>query len=202
MTAVHKPAETSRPVHDIIRNRWSPRAFAPTPVPADALVSVMEAGRWAASSNNVQPWRFVVGTTADPDAHAALVKAFNVRNQRWTQFAPVLMVVLARRTAENDDKPNAHAWYDTGAAVAQMAAQATALNLRMHQAAGIDRDYIRAELAVPADYDIIAGLALGYQGDPSALPDDLAARETEPRKRRALAETFFTGRFGAPLKLG
>jgi nitroreductase len=199
---IAKPAETSRPVHDLIRTRWSPRAFGPTPVPADALVAIMEAGRWAASSNNVQPWRYLVATAADSEGHAALVKAFNARNQRWTASAPVLMVVLAHRTVQPDDKPNAHAWYDAGAATAQMAMQATALGLHMHQAAGIDRDYVRASLGVPEDVDIIAGLALGYQGDAANLPEDLAAREVEPRKRRPLDETFYGARFNTPLKVG
>ena len=91
MAVLEKPATTSVPVMDVVRDRWSPRSFASTPVPAAALTAVLEAGRWAASSNNGQPWRWIVATSADPAAIATAVSCFNARNQRWTKTAPVLM---------------------------------------------------------------------------------------------------------------
>jgi hypothetical protein len=79
--------------------------------------------------------------------------------------------------------------------------QATALGLFVHQAAGIDRDKVRAAYAVPDAFDICAGMAIGYQGDPDSLPEELPAREREPRKRKPLAELVFAGTFGTPAKL-
>jgi len=195
---LEKPAVTSRPVHDIIRNRWSPRAFADRLVSSDQLLSVLEAGRWAPSSNNGQPWRWIVATKDDPAAHALAVGCFNERNQRWSRRAPVLIFVCARKTFEANAKPNPHCWYDTGAASAQMVAQATALGLRVHQAAGINSDKIRSTYAVPDEFDIIAGMAIGYQGDPDSLPDELPGREREPRVRKPLSELAFSGSFGKP----
>lgn len=196
-----KPADTDKPIHAIIRDRWSPRSFAAKPVPADVLATVLEAGRWAASASNGQPWRFIVATSADPAAHATAVEGFVEANRRWAKLAPVLMFVCARKTAERDGKPNAHAWYDTGAAAALMALQATAMGLKAHQAGGIHRDAIRATYAIPDEFDVCAGFALGYQDEPDLLPDDLAIREREARTRKPLSHTVFAGTFGRPFPL-
>ncbi|MGE0630246.1 MAG: nitroreductase family protein [Hyphomicrobiaceae bacterium] len=201
MSVLKKPAETAAPLHDLIRERWSPRAFVTKPVPADVLHSVLEAGRWAASSNNAQPWRIILATIDDPAGHATAVGCFNERNQRWSRNAPVLMFPCVRKTFEANGNPNAHAWYDTGAFAAQMTLQAEALGLRVHQAAGIVRDKIRATYAVPDEFDICTGIAMGYQGDPDSLVEDLPSRERENRVRKPLADIVFSGSFGKPAKV-
>ena len=97
MSLLKKPAQTSRDVHPLIRDRWSPRAFdAGKPVSQDSILSMLEAARWAASSNNVQPWRFIIATRDNEAAHAQALAGFNVRNQRWAKNAPVLIFALAR----------------------------------------------------------------------------------------------------------
>ena len=114
-----KPAQTTRDLHPLIRDRWSPRAFdSSKPVPQDALISVLEAARWAASSNNVQPWRFIVATSADKEGHAKALSGFNERNQRWAKNAPVLIIALYRMV-NDQGAPNGASAYDLGAAVAQ-----------------------------------------------------------------------------------
>ena len=195
-----KPAVTSRPVHDLIRDRWSPRAFAAKPVPAEALTALFEAARWAASSNNGQPWRWIVAASDDPSAHATAVGCFTPKNQRWTRAVPVLAFACARKTFEANGNPNLHAWYDTGAADAQLTVEASARGLHVHQAAGIERDRIRATYGVPDEYDIVCGIAIGYRGDPDSLPEELPAREREPRVRKPLAELVFGRAFGKPAK--
>jgi nitroreductase len=198
MSKLEKPAVTSHPVHDLIRNRWSPRAFADKAVPQGDLVSVLEAARWAASSNNGQPWRWMVATKDDAPAYEAALSCFGPRNQRWAKTAPVLLFGCARKTFEANGNPNTHSWYDLGAANAQLTLQAESLGLVIHQAAGIERDKARATFNVPEEFDIVIGLALGYAGDPDSLPEELPGREREPRARKALGEIVFTGAFGAP----
>lgn len=198
MSKLEKPAVTSRPVHDLIRNRWSPRSFTDQPVANDELIAVFEAARWAASCNNGQPWRFMVATKDDPAAYAAALACFNERNQRWAKTAPVLIFGCARKTFEANGNPNAHALYDLGAATAQLTAQAQALGLVVHQAGGIEREKARAAFNVPEEFDIVVGFALGRQGDPDALPEELPGREREPRARKPLADIAFTGAFGTP----
>ena len=197
-----KPAQTSVPLHDLLTNRWSPRAFADKPVSVNDLTAVLEAARWAASSNNGQPWRFIVATKADAAAHAAALEGFAVRNQRWAKAAPVLIFACARKTFEANGNPNAHSWYDTGAAMASLTIEAEARGLRVHQAAGIERDKIKATYDVPDEFDIVAGIGLGHQGDPDSLPEDLPGREKEPRVRKPLADIVFAGKFGTAAKLG
>ena len=194
--ALRKPAETSQPVHELIRDRWSPRAFADRPVPRDVLVSLFEAARWAASCNNSQPWRFIAATKEDAAEYETLLRCFNDRNQSWAVTAPVLMVTCADRNLPSGT-PSRHNWYDTGAAVAQLTFQAAAHGLVLHQAQGILPDKVRETYAVPEDFDICTGLALGYQGEPELLPEDYAKREVLPRERKPLTEIVFTGAFGS-----
>jgi nitroreductase len=195
-----KPAETLRDVHPLIRERWSPRAFdAGKPVSKDDLIAVLEAARWAPSSNNVQPWRFIVATSDQPEAHAKALAGFNVRNQRWAANAPVLIFALARKV-NDDGAPNGIGVYDTGAAVAQLTLQAEALGLGVHQAAGIEKDKIRAAYNVPDDTDILVGFGLGYQADASVLPDDLAEREKQPRTRKSLSDIVYAGAYGEGMR--
>ena len=196
MSKLEKSAVTARPLHDLIAKRWSPRAVAHKPVSKDDLISVLEAARWAASSNNAQPWRFIVATKDDAASYDAALAGFVVRNQRWAKTAPVLIFGCARKTFEANGNPNNHASYDLGAAVAQLTAQASALGLVVHQAAGIERDVVRKTFNVPEEFDIVVGFTLGYQGDPDSLPEELPGREREARARKPLGEIVFGGAFG------
>ena len=198
---LNKPAQSARDLHPIIRDRWSPRAFdASKPVPQDALISVLEAARWTASSNNVQPWRFIVATSADAEGHAKALAGFNERNQRWAKNAPVLIIALYR-TVNDQGAPNGASAYDLGAAVAQAVLQGTALGLVVHQAGGIEKDKIRAAYNIPADTEVAVTFALGYQANESVLPDDLREREHAPRVRKDMSEIVFAGSYGTPAKL-
>lgn len=196
MSKLEKPAVTARPLHDLIGKRWSPRSFADKAVSRDDLISVLEAARWAASCNNAQPWRFLVATKDNDAAYEAALAGFVVRNQRWAKTAPVLIFGCARKTFEANGNPNNHAWYDLGAAVAQLTAQASALGLVVHQAAGIERDVVRKAFNVPDEFDVVVGFTLGYQGDPDSLPEELPGREREARVRKPLEEIVFSGAFG------
>lgn len=156
-------------VHELIRRRWSPRAFADRSVASDVLRQVLAAARWAPSAYNEQPWHFIVARREDPDAFAQLLSCLKEGNRRWAQQAPILMLVLAHRNFSHNGAPNPHAWYDTGQAVAYLTLQATALGLYVHQMAGILPDEARRRYAVPEDYDVVVALALGYLGEPACL---------------------------------
>lgn len=194
---LRKPAETSEPIHELIRERWSPRAFLDRPVPRELLTSLFEAARWAPSCNNSQPWRYIVAASDDREAYETAQSCVNERNQRWSRLAPVLSFVCAYKFLA-DGKPSPSHMYDTGMASAQLILQAAEHGLVVHQMAGILRDKIRETYGVPDDTDIICGLALGYQGHASLLPAELPEREEQPRKRQALADFVFAGKFGNP----
>src|SRR2546423_10732559 len=109
-----KPAEAEHPIHALIGERWSPRAFADRPVAQGTLHSVLEAARWAASTANQQPWSFVVATREDAVAHARMVGTLMELNVRWAQHAPVLILVAARLYERPGKEHNG--FYDVGMA--------------------------------------------------------------------------------------
>jgi nitroreductase len=198
---MEKPAASQHPIHDLIRRRWSPRAFAPRPVPAADVAALFEAARWAASSTNEQPWRFIVATKANPDDHARLLEVLLPGNAVWAKDAPVLVLTVAKSTFTKNGAPNRHAFHDVGVAVAQLTLEATARGLGLHQMAGIDPVKARTTFAIPADFEPVTALAIGYPGEPEQLPPDLAARERAERTRKPLGELVFSKTFGqsAPL---
>jgi nitroreductase len=191
-----KPAPTTVPLADPIRRRWSPRAFAGT-VPDDAqLLSLLEAARWAASSTNEQPWRFVVAVKGRGDAWQRLFDCLAAGNQSWCAAVPVLMLSVAVPTFRRNGNANRHAQHDVGMASAQLALQATAMGLAVHFMGGFDADRARAAFAIPADHQPMAAIAVGHPGDPAQLADDQQARELAPRTRLELGEIAFDGDWG------
>jgi nitroreductase len=193
---VEKPAETAYPIEDLLRRRWSPRAFAERPVEPDKLLRVFEAARWSASCFNEQPWHFIVATKDDAARFARLLGCLVEGNQVWASRAPVLMVSVARLNFAQTGKPNRHAIHDVGLATAQMIHQAMAMGLFVHAMAGFHPDKVRDLYEVPAGYKPVAALALGYPGDPATLPDALRERELAPRTRKSQEAFVFRSTFG------
>lgn len=192
-----RTAPADHPLLPAITERWSPRSYLATPVPAAALASVLEAGRWTASAYNEQPWQYLVTRKdVEPEAFAKLLGCLVPFNQGWIGEAPVLMLACARLNSAANGKPNAWAQYDTGQASGTMAVQAAALGLQLHQMAGFDAAAARAAFAIPEDVMPIAAMVLGTPGPASALPEQLAQRETAPRVRKAASEMFFMGKWG------
>ena len=196
MTELRKPASTSAPIHDIISHRWSPRAFDSRPVEPEKLRSLLEAARWAASSYNGQPWFFIVATKDDPENFQRVLDCFVEFNKNWARHAPVIGLSAASLKFAHNGQPNRHAFHDVGQAAATLALQATALGLQIHQMAGIDPEKARKTFGVPQDHEVVAGIALGYPGDPASLPDQLRERELASRERKPLASFVFTGQWG------
>ena len=199
MIASPKPAPTAVPIHPLIRERWSPRAFSDQAVPPAEVRMLLEAARWAPSSSNEQPWTFLVADHAtDPEGHARLLTCLVPGNAAWAFRAPLLMLAVARLTAERSGRENRHALYDTGQAVALLTVQATALGLAVHQMAGFYVEKAREEFAIPAGYEPLTAIAIGYPGDPQILSEQLRTRETAPRERRPLAAWAFGSHWQQP----
>ncbi|MEE3718550.1 nitroreductase family protein [Tumidithrix elongata RA019] len=192
MTA--KPAETQYQVHELIRNRWSPRAFADRPVEKETLLSLLEAARWSPSSYNHQPWSFIVATKDNPAEYNRLLSVLVEFNQGWAKSAPVLILAIAKLFTD-DGKQNHYAFHDVGLALGNLSLQATALGLSVHQAAGFDRDKARTEYQIPEAYAPATALVIGYEGDPQTLPEGLREKELAPRVRKPLQEFVFSGQF-------
>jgi nitroreductase len=190
-----KIAPTQHPIHNILKNRWSPRTFSNRPVEHEKLLSLLEAARWAPSSANEQPWYFIIATKANPVEFERAVDCLRPNNQRWAKDAPVLMFSVARSNRHND-VPNRFAFYDVGQATAHMLAQATAFELYIRQMGGIDVDKVRETYQIPESYAVVAGIALGYLGTIEQLPEDMQAHEQAIRERKPLSDFVFTESWG------
>lgn len=196
-----KPAITQAPIHDLIANRWSGRAYdSAKPVSHEQTLALLEAARWAPSCYGDQPWRFVVWNKAANNAGwQAAFDTLAPGNQGWVKDAPLLVLACADTLFNHNGQPNRHAQYDTGAAVENLSLQAEALGLMAHQMGGFDADRMRAVAAVPAQFTLMAMISVGYPADPATLSDDVAQRETAERKRRPLGELFFAGTWAQPI---
>jgi len=196
-----KQASAVEGVLPVIHQRWSPRSFSDRAVSPADLERVFEAARWAASSNNEQPWSYLVGRRGS----AAYQKIFSTLvgfNKDWAGAAPVLLLGVASAKFARNGSENSYALYDLGAATSYLTLQAAALGLSSHQMAGFDHLAARQAFEIPEDYVLGSVVALGYQGEPAALGHDrLIAMETAPRERKPLSQ-FVLSAWGEPAKLG
>lgn len=197
--------KTADPDHDILplfAERWSPRAFADRPVEPRKIRRMLEAARWTMSSYNEQPWRYVVASRHDdPETYEAVLEGLAEGNQSWAENAPVLMLSFYKTTFSGNGDPNRSAKHDLGAASAALTFQATAMDLYVHQMAGIRKDVIRDTFEVPEDVEPMAGLAVGYPGDPESLGDKRREAEQSPRTRAAITDFAFGAEWGTPSEI-
>ncbi len=190
---INKQADTQYPIHELLRQRWSPLAFSETMVEPEKLCSVLEAARWAASSYNEQPWSFIVATKDNQGEFERLLGCLVESNQEWAQKAPVLMLSVAKLYFERNGVENRHAFHDVGAAVAELAIQATALGLFIHQMAGFDAPKAKEVYGISEGYEPVAAIALGYVGNSETLSEKLLQRELALRTRKPLEAFVFSG---------
>ncbi len=190
----NKIAQTRFAIVAPIAQRWSPCSFRPVGLTPEQVGSLFEAARWAASSFNDQPWRFIYAVRSENDTgfHRILGTLLD-RNQAWARQAGLLAIVCAATISSRTGKTNPKAIYDTGQAVANLAIQATAMGLHVHQMGGFSADAARAVLDIPADWEPIVAVAVGYGDAPEQLAPEMQSRELSHRERRPLEEIVFHG---------
>lgn len=189
-----KEAQTSVPIQNNLALRWSPRAFSDRPVEPKKLTALFEAARWAASSSNEQPWRFIVAQQGDPH-YDKLLEGLVDGNRKWAHKAPVLCATLALKNLQQREGKNKHAWHDLGLAMGNLSTQATEMGLHVHQMAGIKPDTVAENFGVDTEQmDVVTMFVVGYH-DPEAiddLPEGQAKGERSARQRKPLEELLFT----------
>lgn len=185
MSHEHEPHDFA--LTDVLEQRWSPRAFARDEVlDQSRLGPAFEAARWAPSSGNSQPWTFLVGFRGD-DVFETIVGTMASGNQVWAEHAGALVANIAS-VVDAEGKPQSHAIYDLGQAVAHFSAQATAEGLMVHQMSGFDAQALGRELELDSSQRVVTLMAVGSLGDPADLPEKLQEREAKPRVRKPLSE--------------
>lgn len=197
---MQKPAVTDKDLHPLIKNRWSPRSFDVRSVETVKLQRLFEAARWAPSSFNEQPWRFVAGEKGD-ETWQKIFDSLNDWNQQWAAQAPVLVLTLGSARHAKNNKENATFKYDVGQAVACLTVQASADGLVVHQMGGFSKQKTVEHFDIPEDFVPLTISAIGYQAAPENLPADFETLERSPRSRKPLEELVYSGRFGQSITL-
>jgi nitroreductase len=186
---IQQNRKTDYPIHPLILNRWSPRAMSGEELSDAELFPLFEAARWAPSSYNNQPWRFLYAKRNTPhwDALFSLLVDFN---KQWTAKAAVLGLIYSRLTFERNNKPCVTHALDTGAAWENFALEGTGRGLVVHGMEGFD--YQRAKELIPEGHEVHAMFAVGKKAPKSSLSPELQQKET-PSQRKKIGEFAFEG---------
>lgn len=180
-------------IHELISKRWSPVAFDSRPVEFDKIHLLFEAAKWAPSANNNQPWRFIFATRDMPE-YDVFLDLMSENNRIWARTAPLLVMGLAQVVSTYKNRPNRLAFYEAGMAASNLLLQATAMDLFVHQMSGYDLEKAKESLVIPSRYEPTSIMAIGYKGDPSILPADVASREERERTRMQISEFLVSGK--------
>jgi nitroreductase len=181
------------PIEPLLVDRWSPRAMSGAPLTETELMTLFEAARWAPSSGNFQPWRFLYACR-DTDFWPAFLALLKPSNREWAARAGALVVVISRTHFEGDGRPCVTHSFDSGAAWQNLALQAWLNKLVAHGMEGFDYGRARRVLRVPDGYAVEAMIALGHPGNKAELSESLQKKE-KPSNRRPLSETVCEGPF-------
>lgn len=187
-------------IHTLIAERKSIRAFSEKEIAEHTLLSLFEAARWAPSSMNDQPWRFIIAQRKEQENFDRMLSCLNDANRIWAKQGAALVVVVAKKQHSNGSV-NKYAWHDVGLAVGNLSMQATAQGVYMHQMGGFNAEVATKLFSIPDEYEPVSMIVLGYAGDPNSLPEKLKERELMMRERKLLNQLVFGEKFGIPSAL-
>lgn len=194
-----KLASNEYPIHDLLRKRWSPRAFENQFIQPDVVRSLFEAGRWSPSASNIQPWYYILGLKGD-ETYQFIKETLVEFNLLWATRAPIMFLTIYKETNDTG-MPNPSALYDLGQSVAHITFQAAAEGLYVHQMAGFDPEKAARIFEIPEGYKVATVVAVGYIGNHKDLHPNLIPGEISPRTRRKVSETVYSGKFGQSSKI-
>lgn len=192
--------EVGHAVLDVIRSRWSPAIYSPRTVEEGALLSILEAARWAPSSYNEQPWSFLVARKEQPEEFSRMLSCLVPGNVVWAQHAPLLMISVAKLHFDHSGAANRYAFHDTGIATGFLMLQAASLGILAHGMGGFDPVKARELYGIPESHEAVAAIGIGYPGEEESAPEELRKRN-QRRPRRGLKQFVFSGEWGRPLPL-
>jgi len=173
---------------DLIKSRWSPRAFSSNPVAERDLLAICEAARFAPSCFNEQPWRFILANT--PDEVSKMQSILTESNLEWAKHAPALLLILAKKTFSQTGQDNYWHMFDAGTAWGYLSLEAQSRGLITHGMGGFSKKKAQELYQLPLDLAPLAVIAIGKLGQSENLPLHLRERE-HPAGRNPLASLFF-----------
>jgi len=193
---MEKKASTKHTIHPLLEKRWSPRSFSVESIDIEKIKRIFEAARWSSSSFNEQPWRYMVGIKTKGETYDKIYKTLAGFNQQWAIQAPLLVLCCAKKHFTQRDANNEHYKYDIGQSVANLIFQANYEDLMAHQMAGFNQQMAVELFNIPIDFVPITVIALGYEGDPETLPEEIKKLEYAERVRNELNTFIFEEKFG------
>jgi nitroreductase len=185
-----KIAKTTYPVLDVIKNRWSARAFSSKDISDEELNTLFEAASWAASANNEQSWQYIYAKKGT-EAFDTIWNCLLPGNQPWAKHAAALIVAVARKTFEANNTLNAYAGHDLGMANAHLLLQARAMNIYCHPMAGFNKIKLTENLNLSENQDAFCVIATGFLAEAETLEEPFKTRELTARKRKNISEFTF-----------
>lgn len=199
-TIITKIADTDFPIHNLIARRWSARAFSTKAVEKSKLLSILEAARWAPSSRNEQPWRYIIFTNDNPNKlKNAQTVLLDINS--YAKRAPILICALTKKTYSDNGIYNKLHFHDLGAANENMFLESFNQGLIMHEMGGFNREKAKEIFNIPDDYEVGIMIAIGYQDSHSILPERYREKANSPRERKPLSEIVFIEELGSGIKL-
>ncbi|MBE0637523.1 MAG: nitroreductase family protein [Bacteroidales bacterium] len=192
---MNKRANTDFPIHPLLTERWSPRAFNGQAVEKEKLQRLFEAARWAPSASNEQPWLFIIGLSGD-ETYQKIFSTLVEFNQLWTKTAPVLAVAIGRKSSVKTGKKNPWYGYDVGQSLAHLTFQAMHEGLYVHQMGGFEAEKISELFQIEDDFEALTVFTIGYPGDFKVLHPNLQKSELAERQRKSQVDFVFSDKFG------
>lgn len=192
---ISKIANTDFPIHNLIAKRWSARAFSTKTVEKSKLLSILEAARWAPSSRNEQPWRYIVFTDENPEK-LNIARSVLLEINNYAKRAPILICAITKKYYSDNGIYNKLHFHDLGAANENMFLESFNQGLIMHEMGGFDRDKARRVFNIPDEYEIGIMVAIGYQDSHDILPERYKEKAFSPRERKSLSEIAFLEELG------
>jgi nitroreductase len=188
-----KARQPTFPINPLFLNRWSPRSMTGEEMDDDTIMSLFEAARWAPSSYNNQPWRFIYAKRNTPYWNR-LFDLVAEPNKVWAKNAALIVVVVSNKHFDINGKYSITHQYDAGAAWENLALEASIRELVAHGMQGFDYERTRADLGIPDSFDVMAMIAIGKRGPKENLPKNLQEKEA-PNGRKPLREIVMEGSF-------
>ena len=185
--------ESTYPIQPLILSRVSSRAFSDERLTEEELMALFEAARWAPSSYNAQPWRFIYGRRGEKEWDPLFNVLVDV-NKSWVKYADTLALVISRNFFEHNNKPAHTSRFDTGSAWMSLALEAHARNIVTHAMQGFDYEAIKKALQISDLYTVEAMIAIGKPGNKEHLSPEQQAREV-PTSRKPLKDIISKGTF-------
>ncbi|WP_271393109.1 nitroreductase family protein [Aequorivita sinensis] len=193
---VNKTTLTDYPILESIKDRWSPRVFSNKPITEQQVKILIEAGRWAPSASNIQPWR-VIWRLKGTEMYDRIFNCLDEFNSSWAGNSQLLWINAYKKTMNNRDVDNFHALHDLGLFMGNVIQQANSMEIAVHQMAGVDFKKAQQEFGFADDYHVTTAIAFGYfGGNPEDLPEDLRKQELKEKRERMSQDKFaFNGNF-------